>query len=365
MRHDLRIAVAGRGNMGGPLLRRLAEEGYDVPLHFTRREYFINNRKERGYSHPLACAEVIRDLGPYLSEIDVMFLAVPSTPDEMALIDACLEHDIYVILLCKHALAYEYAKYLPYRHMIGANATVGGRTMILPWLRMQYVQGRKVVIYAYMNASMNYFMSSAAEVGSAEGAFKNVIALGLAEPGSDDYVSFVNGEIGADYPKKLSILMNDAVLPAGGPYISPDSFDEYVAMSKADIISRTLPSRRDRYLVRIDNLGIEPEFPRNVPGALYAEYGGYTISGGLYDMSRDDAISRWIKGGVANGVQVRFDGVHGYEGTVETAGPGAGEATIGAAMNDLYEFERARSGVLLEAQWPDRLPDASRLVNVT
>ena len=363
MNESLRIAVAGLGSMGNPLLKRLHAEGYNVPLVFTRRELWIKNRLERSCSSPTEIGQLIERIDPFTDEIDIMFFAIPSNADEVALIEHCLSKGIYMILMCKHALAYEYERLRAHRHMFGANATVGGRTMILPWLRMQHLYGRKFVMFAYLNASSNYFMHNAVEVGSPRGVFEDTRDLHLAEPGSDDFVSFINGEIGGDYPKKVSILMNDTVL-GNGPYLTPDSFDPYIPLSMKDVYERTLPSRNDRYLVRIDNLGLDPQFERGKPGSLYAEHNGFIVSGGFYDLGRGDAISRWIKGGKANGVQIRFDGDHSSEGTVEIAGLGAGEATVGAAMNDLYQFVAARDGTLIEASWPMRLQGARRLSKI-
>ncbi len=352
---DLKIAVAGHGAMGKPLLGRLQEEGFPVEFSFTRGGVFFG--KDQYPSFGDTPIKTIDDVAHVLDQfvedsggIDVMFLAIPSGPWELPLINYCISKKIYAILFCKHALAYHYHELRPNRHMLGANATVGGRTLVLPWVRMQYLEQRKFVLYAYLNASANYYMHDASEEGSATGSYEDAVALSLAEPGSTSYASFLNGEIGGDLPKKISILMNDAVLT--GPFLTPNTFDKYRALNEQDVQERTQPTNNNRYLVRIENIGLQPCFERAAPGVLYAKLGSFTVNGGFYDRSRDTSISKWMKGGKSNGVQIRFAGNHGYVGTVETAGLGAGKATIDAAMCDLYEFQRARTGKLLEASWP-------------
>lgn len=345
-----RIAVAGHGSMGEVLVERLRREGFPVEGVFTRSALWDHRGDRTAFPEKLKWSTLVNVIEPLTKDVEVMFLAVPSGPHEKQLFDFCKNRGIYAIFFCKHLLASEYDYVRPHRHMIGANATVGGRTMSLPWLRMQYLEGKHFVLYAYLNASTNFYMHGAADGGSTRGMFEKAKALKLAEPGSEDYVSFLNAEIGSDYRYKAAIAMNDAML-GDGPFITPMSF-EYAPLSERDVRFRTLPSRNDRYVIRIENLDLPDEFDRNEPGSLYAKHGNFTVSGGFVDLSRDTALSQWVKGGESNGVQIRFEGDHSYEGTMELAGLGAGPATVGAAMNDLYEYVRGRSGKLLEARWP-------------
>lgn len=354
MNTTVKVAVAGRKTMGRPLLERLQYEGFPVACSFNTEGLWVHEERQPvsmiGLSSVRDYASV---LDKYMRGVEVIFLAISSGPHELPLIEYCLDRGIYVILFCKHALASEYARLAPRRHMIGANATVGGRTMSLPWLRMQHLQGKQFILYAYWNASTNHFQHGAADGGSPEGMFDEAKMLHLAEPGSKDYVGFLNAEIGGDYRYKIPIAINDSMLE-GGPYMTPDHFEEYVPLEEQDVQFRTLPTHNDRYLIRIDNIGLQPEFERGKPGSLYAAHRGLTVSGGFVDISRNNSITRWMKGGKANGVQIRFVKANSYEGSVEMAGLGAGPATVGAAMNDLYEFIRARDQKLLEASWPER-----------
>lgn len=348
------VAVAGRGAMGAPLLGRLAREEFPVAVSFTSRELWVGNERLATFPERLQTeADYAKVLDPYMKDVEVMFLAVPSGPNERALIDYCIKRQIYAVLFCKHALATHYAELRPHRYMLGANATVGGRTLSLPWLRMQYLEGKQFVLYAYWNASTNFFMHGVADSGSAPGMFEKAKDTKLAEPGSDDYASFLNAEIGGDYRLKVMIAMNDAML-GDGPFVTKDAFDAYVPLNKLDIRDRSLPTCNDRYLVRIDNLGLKPEFERGQPGTLYAKHGEFQVCGGFTDLSRNNSIAAWMRSGDANGVRIRFEGDHSHEGSVEMSGPGAGTATVGAAMSDLYQFIEATQDSLLENQWPRR-----------
>jgi homoserine dehydrogenase len=354
---DLKIAVAGRGTMGMPLLERLKEEGFDVPVSFTSRDlWFKGDSRGELPGEPLSALDergIGNKLDRYMDGVSVMFIATPSGEHELPLIRYCIKRNIYVILFCKHALAYNYDVLRPMRHMIGANATVGGRTMSLPWLRMQNLKGKRFVIYAYWNASVNKFMTDVANGDSVSGAFQKAVRLGLAEPGATDYVSFLNAEIGGDMTKKVSIAMDDAILD-GNQYMTPEHFDRYVPLSPSDVQKITLRSARRRYILRIDNMDLPAENDISEHGSLYAKFGEFTIYGGFYDLTGRSSLSGWVKDGETNGVQISFEGSHGHAGTVEMSGLGAGIATVDAAMNDLYQFVNARNGHLLEASWPER-----------
>jgi hypothetical protein len=225
--------------------------------------------------------------------------------------------------------------------------------MSLPWLRMQNLKGKRFVIYAYWNASVNKFMTDVANGDSVSGAFQKAVRLGLAEPGATDYVSFLNAEIGGDMTKKVSIAMDDAILD-GNQYMTPEHFDRYVPLSPSDVQKITLRSARRRYILRIDNMDLPAENDISEHGSLYAKFGEFAIYGGFYDLTGRSSLSGWVKDGETNGVQISFEGSHGHAGTVEMSGLGAGIATVDAAMNDLYQFVNARNGHLLEASWPER-----------
>jgi hypothetical protein len=62
------------------------------------------------------------------------------------------------------------------------------------------------------------------------------------------------------------------------------------------------------------------------------------ISGGFYDLSRDVHLSGWFKPGKANGVKITFEGGTSPDGSPEISGVGAGLGTVGAALNNMYEY---------------------------
>lgn len=349
-----RIAVAGRKTMGGPLLQRLKHEEYPITFSCNATDLWLNDYSRLTMGGNLRSAnEIGKALDQYIDGVDVMFLAIPSNEHERPIIEYCLDHNVYPILFCKHYLAshYDLLHARKQRHMVGASATVGGRTQSLSWLRSQHLDRKKFVLYAYWNASTNFYMHGAAAGGSARGMFQKAKAFQLAEPGSDDYVQFLNAEIGGDYRYKVSIAMNDAML-GDGPFMTPQKFDPYVPLTAKDVRRLTLPTHNDRFIIRIANVELDDEFERGAPGSLNATFGDFSVHGGFFDLGRKTSLGDWVKEGEFNGVQIRFEDGFSDEGTVQLAGLGAGPATVGAAMNDLYEYEKARSGTLLEAKWP-------------
>src|SRR5665213_379680 len=128
-----KVIVFGAGTMGAPLIKRLLREKIEITGVVARRPVPLQDVV--WISAPRNASQIESALKLHLNNVEVAFLAIPSTPDELPLIKYLLSKNIYVILFCKYALSHHYAELRQFRHMIGANATVGGRTMSLPWLR--------------------------------------------------------------------------------------------------------------------------------------------------------------------------------------------------------------------------------------
>jgi len=348
-----KVIVVGANTMGRPLISRLLAEGNEIACILSR------NKPERlppqaadipWVSAPPALSEMQVLgflLGPHLKDVRVAYLAIPSDGVgliELAYILFFVTRGIYVVTFAKSALAYHYEKLIPYLHMIGRSATVGGRTLILPWLKMHRVRGKVVTMFVYLNASTNFFADDTGDGASPDESFLSTKNNHLAEPGSTDYVGFLNGEIGVDMPQKATIIMDDCLLPIDGPYMNAHAFGDYVSLGEKEVYNLTLPYKKPRYVMCFSNSKhAQPMFEPGKPGNLFAQFGGFTISGGFLDIAGNTHLSKWFKGGKANGIQVRFEGEHSSDGTVESAGAGAGLGTIGAAMNDMYDhLERTK-----------------------
>lgn len=336
--------VIGAGAMGKPLIKRLLREHHEVAAvgSRSRPEFDLNVSNIPWVQVPRGPVDM-KVFEPHLNGVEVVFLAIPSDgvgDIERDYMRYFLARGIYVVTFAKSALAYHFDALRDDLDMIGDSATVGGRTLVLPWLVSQRLQKKTFTMFAYVNASTNFFMDVVSRGESPEEAFQMAKDHHLAEPGSSDYVEFLNGEIGGDIPQKVTISMKRTVLQPG-VYMTPGRF-RYKALGKSDISELALPTKNYRYVVCISNTRTEPMFEPGKPGILFAKVDGFTISGGFHDISGVTHLNNWFKGGKANGVQIRFEGDYSVDGTVEIAGPGAGLGTVGAAMNDMYGFLERR-----------------------
>src|SRR3989344_1282817 len=354
-----KVIVIGAGTMGGPLVNRLLNDKHNVAAVVTRKRHVSPAPWIQAPDAPLDPAfgeHVIAGvLDQHVNDVEVAFLAIPSDGVgrvEKDYIKYFTARGIYVVTFAKSALAYHYDALCNDLDLIGRSATVGSWTMIVPWLKSHQLVGKTFTAYAYINASSNFFGDETSDGDSPEEAFRSAQNNRLAEPGSSDYVEFLNGEIGGDMPQKIPILMKDAVLPEG-VQMTPSIF-KYKTLDEEDVSKLTLPTGNYRYVICISNKHTAPMFEPNRSGRLYGKVHGFTISGGFYDISRNTDLSRWFKGGKANGVKIRFEGKNSESGTVEIAGPGAGLATIGAAMNDMNDFLKHRTLGQALARLPHR-----------
>lgn len=347
--------VVGRKTIGLPLIEKLLGLDHRVLCSFTRHDLWQDHAggstriKSIDLTEPTE-ANLAQILDPYCRreqgdkepKADVAFIAIPSRgkgEEEMALIKYFHSRHVYVVIFAKAALAYHYRELKPHRGRIGANAVVGGRTLMLPWVRMHNLRGKPITMHCVINASDNKFMDECCN-GSAMGeAFRSVKTAGLAEPGATDVVSFVNGEHW-DKVLKMCVLFDEGLASHDGPFVTPDDLPRPLPVTSDDLRAMTLPSRRFRSIVRITNdLGLPLEFEKGSPGSLCGEFGGYQFSLGYYDLSRDATLAEWIGGGAWNGLRVQHD--DGVEGPLTIGGLGAGPGpTIGAALCDLEEFLR-------------------------
>jgi homoserine dehydrogenase len=250
MAEMVKVVVVGgpKGTMSGALIERLEKEGLKVVCSLTGRYVWVGNDQVKGYiSRAETEEEIAVHLAPYIEGVKVAFIAIPTSGKgeiELAYMRYFLSRGIYVVTFAKGALAYHYAELKPHLHMIGRYATVGGRTLILPWLNLQRMRGKTYTMWAYLNASVAHFMTEVGNNGySAEDAFSSTRDNHLAEPGAKDYVSFVNTEIGLDMVLKCCIVMNDALLPLDGPFMTPEAFDAYVPLDREDIRGACAPDR--------------------------------------------------------------------------------------------------------------------------
>ena len=371
---NVNVIVVGRRTIGLPLISTLQTFGHDVLCSLTRKDLYEerpggSTRIKSIDLANLTLEKIANVLDPYCKrdeaekpgpKAEVMFLAIPSRgkgEEEMLYIQYAHSRGMYVITFAKAAFAYQYGKIFPCRGQIGANAVVGGRTLILPWLRAHNFRGKPITLHGIVNTSLNKFFTETSKGTSIAEAFRTVKAAGLAEPGATDPVSFTNGEI-HDKILKSAAMFNEGIAPLAGPYVTPKHLGEPVPVTIATLRELTSLRRKVRMIVRITNtLGQRLDFELGSPGSLCKEFGGYEFSLGFYDVSGTDAISEWANAYDDSYNSVRVQDDRGGEGSLITAGIGAGPGpTIGAAMCDLEEFLRNRARTPERVHVPSFLP---------
>ncbi|MBI4079742.1 hypothetical protein HY414_00750 [Candidatus Kaiserbacteria bacterium] len=292
---------------------------------------------------PVTIAHV---LDPYVhrDHVDFLYTTTPADPAvERAYMDYARKHQIYYITIAKGALGDMWEELDPDESWIGYRGTVGGRSLTLPFLAGNHLQRKQAIVYGYWNASVATFMAETARGLAPHEAFRLVQSMRLAEPGSNDYVSFLNLEAGGDYPRKTRIAYNSSIPERGGPYLKPEHYEKYIELGPEHI--REHIRLGHRFVVCISTVeGYQPlKVERGAPGSLYAELNGHTIAGGFVDVKSDVNLAGWIKDMPAsNGVKIIFQNGHNETGQLEIAGPGAGPDTVWAAIIDMQEHFRRR-----------------------
>ncbi len=329
-------------NMGYLLVKALLDLGHEVAGVLTTKGFF-KVRSDRGWSQvrsfvaPLDSEEAIATrLDTYIEGVDAIMIATPSDPKiERPYVEYAIKRNIYVETIAKGLLSDHWGEMKPHLPMIGHYGSVGGRSLILPWAKLQQLPGKHFIAYGYLNATVECFFSGKGK--SPHEMYTLVKSLSLAEPGSSDYVSCLNLEISGDYVRKIPILVNDSMVGPDGPFMTSKMFDEYVPLKPEHI--REIVRHGHRFAVCISSVpGYVPlDVKKGEPGTLFAEFNGLTILGGFCDPDDDVYLQGWMKGGATNGLKIIFQ--NGINETGQTAifGEGAGPDTVWSAIINLNE----------------------------
>ena len=332
---NYKAIVIGRGNIGGELISRLAGVSAITKAVVARKGvYTPKGEPHEGLTTGGTEDERVKAAFGMMEEEkpDVAFLAIPTTDDgsiALRYIQAILARGCKVVTSEKGALAHHFETLRPHLSQIGYRATVGGGTMMIPALRVRQMSGKPVTVNAVVNGTLNYIFAGVALEGrSLAEMVREAASLQYAEPGANDPLAVVRGEV-KDVKMKLSVLFN-AVF-AKGEYLHPDSFQE-TELSDDDLLAFTDPGAGYRYLTRLSNNSGPDLVAEGSPGSLKAKIGKWRVEAGFYNVIQGTDIGRWFPSGVNNAVMVKI-GHHGDEGVYEVCrGPGAGPAAPAEAM---------------------------------
>ncbi len=316
-----KILIVGAGGIGQHLFDRLKSQGFHGWMT-TQRDRQVFKRSWLKTKKP-----------------DAVFVAI-STPDwdkgraAEYYILSCVEAGIPVITCEKGALAYHADVLKPHLGKIGFSATVGGGTRMLKYVQGKHLANRQVKISAVINGTLNFIFSQMSCGTTLDESCRQAIQLGYAEPGADDPISLINGEL-RDVLMKTCVFFNTVL--ATDEIITPDYFGKF-ELTTDDLESLNQVGKDYRLIVSFSN------HPKPQVSQTFGEefslhsHDGWHITGGFRQISHTPQLYSWLPGGVGNAVNI-VDGELGSGGEYTLSGPGAGrEPTTSAMLADLAEL---------------------------
>ena len=316
-----KILIVGAGGIGQHLSARLKSQGFHGWITSDRDQLVFKRRWLKS------------------KKPDAVFIAIP-TPDwdkgriAKIYILSCVESGIPVITCEKGALAYHADVLKPHLSKIGFSATVGGGTRMLKYVQGKHLAGRQVKISTVLNGTLNFIFSQMKCGTTLDEACRHAIRLGYAEPGADDPISLINGEL-RDVLMKTCVFFNTVL--AKDEIITPDYFGKF-ELAADDLESLSEIGKDYRMVVNFSNHP-KPQGPQTF-GKEFSlhSHDRWHISGGFRQISHTPELYSWLPGGVGNAVNI-VDGEFGSGGEYTLSGPGAGrEPTTSAMIADFAEL---------------------------
>lgn len=316
-----KVAIIGAGAIAKHLSARLESKGISVRFSINR-------------SHARPSFEILLAK----EKPQAIFLTISTLDRGEAARDyiiACVKAGIPVITCEKGALAYHTEALRPYLDQIGFSATVGGGTRMLKYVKGRHVTEKQVEIHAVINGSLNFIFSEMRDSGRSLGeACEEAGKLGYAEPGANDPLSLINGEL-KDVIMKTCVFFNTVL--AKEKLVTPDQFG--LLKQTANDLERLSEEGGDyRMVVSFSNRPTTKEHP--FFGKKFALYhvNGWHITGGFRQITQSSQLTSWLPGGIGNAVHI-IEGDLGSGGKYTLSGPGAGhEPTTSAMLADFYEL---------------------------
>ncbi len=322
-----RVGIIGTGKIAQHLEQRLTVLGWEVVFRTNRREYF-----SKGGASAWDGSESAADRAERLLSLDtpeLVFLA-HSTNDEgqeaLGYIKTFGGRGIPLVTCEKGALShFDLREYLP---LLGYTASVGGGTHMLRYVSERRPNGAPVDIDGVFNGTLNYVFHQVSGGSTLAGACEEAKELHITEPGADDPLSVINGEM-RDVVMKVCVLHN-STLSSGEP-LTPAAFGA-VKLTPDDLELLAKSAGAYRMIVSLSN-------SKAVPRTSFFKEGYGTKSGrwdirfGFRNILNEPEFD-WLPGGVGNGICLT-EGYLGKGGKYILLGPGAGlEPTTTAMLND-------------------------------
>lgn len=331
MNEQIRVIVVGTGRIGAELIKKLNS------LPGWKLLATVNSKGLESLDDviPKLDTNDLRDIAYQIRHnVDVAFITIPSEAGGSAAfryIDFFQKVGVAVVTCEKGALAYHFKSFRSRLSRIGFNATVGGGTRMLVALRdrMQF-SPFGVNFHAVVNGTMNYIFT---ELSQGRGFGEVVSAaqrLGFAEPGNDNPLDVLNGEIN-DTILKATILYNTCLAGQKGEVMIPDSVKP-ILIDRQEIETLLFHAHDRRYIVSFGQGLLDESKTEGVIGGFRHQVGDWNIVGGFQRLDANPAFRDWVPNDAQNSILIS-DGPFSENGNyVLTTGPGAGPAATAQSM---------------------------------
>lgn len=308
------VVVIGRGKIGSGLIKELSKINWRVKFSLDNNWLYRGNKK---------IADV-KNYRKYIKNADCAFLAIPTLDDGKIAFDFIkffAQKNIPIITCEKGSLANYYSRLLASMDKIGYNATVGGGTRMLEYLKARNAKNF-TEIAAVVNGTLNFVFDEVARGRSMEKVFSEAILRGYTEPGATKPLEIINSEL-KDVLLKSVILFNASRLSSKFLYAKNIRPRKIFAPDLKKIIR----DKKMRCTVSISKK------PQKIIGGFCVKSGGWHLSAGFKNINEP-----WLPRGVNNALLIRERG-----GDYFLQGPGAGvEPTVLSMIQDARKMFAAK-----------------------
>ena len=313
------VGIVGTGGIGRHLKDRLLKESLGVCFFLDRAA------RASGSFEALLDKERPR----------AVFIAISTLDNGEAARDdllACARRGIRAITCEKGSLAYHMDALRSYLPMIGYSATVGGGTRMLPYVKGRALLGQRLEIDVVLNGTMNFVFDEVSRGRSLVEACHKAKGLGYAEPGSDDPLGLIQGEL-RDAIMKTCAFFNTAL--SKGAFLAPLAFGSF-KLSRQSLEKLVEDGDSYRFVVSFFNRSI-PECDSHCKPVFALAFEGWNIQGSFRPTNGKRDLG-WLPSGAGNAIRI-VEGENGEGGSYTLTGPGAGhEPTTSAMLADFHEL---------------------------
>ena len=296
-----KVVIIGNGSIGKELRRRILNLGWGVVAVLNSADY------QEGKWKALVA--------------DLVFLAIPSDDGNIALdyITHFVNQKIPVITCEKGALSKYFDRLQPSLSLIGYDATVGGGTKMISYLKSRVINEIDEVV-GILNGTLNFIFSELARGKSENEVLKAVLDNRYAEPGATSFLEIIKMEL-KDLHKKSVILAN-----LSGVLNTSIIIDGEMLIDESILINALNNPKKFRFMFSMDKT-----FKNNFIAGVQYSVDNWHIQAGIFDISNLGLV---LPGGVDNGLFIREN-----DSVYSLIGPGAGPyATVSAMISNALRF---------------------------